>query len=126
MIDLENYCENWQKARIKPKQKIVEQFIKERTQSIKRLMSTANTNNHHKAVKEEEYLRAIIDLDTEYQEFLKSVSAIVWKCIQQYANQINDGGEIVKENNFLRDRLEKMDERELTYLQLLAKAHERS
>lgn len=123
VIELTKYCDNWKLAQINPVKKELSRFLNERSGQIKKVYSSKGSSmvQLEKANKEEKFISAIVDLETVYDEFMKSITRVIHKSLHQYAVGINDGGKLMEQNDFLRERLAIMDKRELTYLELLSK-----
>lgn len=121
IIDFKKFVENWRLATINPKKKELQVFIEDRINSIKKIQGSKDFNsaNNSKAIKEQKFINAIIDLDSEYDSFLKYVDRKLNKALSHYEDYIVNGAKLREQNNFLKERLATMDERELMYLELL-------
>lgn len=122
IIDFKVFVKNWKAAHIEPSRKRLEAFVKERAKAVKKVQSGNPTEPElAKAVKEEKYIAAIIELDEVYSEFVEFVDRKLNDILIQYADTVNEGAKIMDENEFLKSRLKIMDEREFKYLELLKK-----
>lgn len=120
IIDFKKLVQNWRLANINPLKKDLKVFLDDRVTAIKKLQSGAySEGNNAKAIKEQKFINAIVDLDSAYDQFMDHVEKKLDKSLDQYIDYINKGAELREQNEFLKDRLDIMDKRELMYLELL-------
>lgn len=119
--DFTKFVENWRLANINPKKKELQVFLNDRVKLIKQMQSSNKFDEAKqvKAIREQKFVNSIIDLDTEYGLFMDHVERKLNEALAQYADYINNGGKLREQNNFLKERLETMDKREMIYLELL-------
>lgn len=122
LIELKTYCKNWRLAQIDPARKELKVFLDDRALQIKKAMSRKEHNPERikKAINEEKFLTSIVDLDQAHSDFMDSIENLIVKSLIQYEDYINNGTKLREQNKFLKDRLDIMDKRELTYLELLS------
>jgi hypothetical protein len=122
ITDFQTMVSNWRLAVIEPKKKELHLFVSDRVKQIKQAQSAKyNEAQTAKAIKEQKFINSIIELNTEYELFMTHVDKKMNGIVNQYADYVNNGAELREQNRFLKERLEIMDKRELTYLELLTK-----
>ena len=120
ITDFNKLVKNWKLSNINPLKKELKVFLDDRVLSIKKLQSHGfNEANNAKAIKEQKFINSIVDLDSAYDSFMDHVEQKLDKSLKQYIDYINNGAILRQQNEFLKERLEIMDKRELMYLELL-------
>lgn len=121
IIELKTFVKNFRLASIDPAKGKLKFYLEDRTKKVKQVQSNRNISDEQmrKAIKEQAFISSIVDLDTEYDNFMTSVENVLAKALYQYEDYILNGAKLREQNQFLRERLEIMDKRELEYLEIL-------
>jgi hypothetical protein len=120
-LDLKTYVDNYKLAAINPVKEKVKVFLTKRANQIKLVHSSKNPSKSQiqKALNEQNFINAVIDLETEYSVLIDNVANMITQALGQYEDGIKNGADLRDKNNFLSERLKIMDDRELDYIEIL-------